>query len=328
MSCNLLEFSKGGGCGCKIEPGKLREVLAHLEQSHDSRILVDFKHSDDASIIDIGSDKLLVQTVDFFLPVVKQPYDFGRIAAANAISDVYAMGGTPLTALSILGWPVEKLPLEYSGEVLKGAAEICKSAGIVISGGHSVDSSEPLFGLSVTGLVGRTQLKRNFTCSEGDRIYISKPLGLGLLANAIKMDILSEAGYSEFIEISTRLNSLGMELGKLQSVTAMTDVTGFGLLGHLSEMLGEQHSANLQLDKIPVIDEARAIAAKMMYPNITTSNYNFIKDRTDGLNGLEFLWLCDPQTSGGLLFTSSVELQMPGIWEIGRVVPGDRITIQ
>lgn len=328
MSYNLLEFSKGGGCGCKIEPGKLSEILKWISQTEDPRILVGFAQSDDASVVDLGDGKWLVQTVDFFLPVVKDPYDFGRIAATNAISDVYAMGGKPLTALSILGWPLEKLPLEAASMVIKGATEVCAQAGIVISGGHSVESGEPLFGLSVSGLVEPGHLKRNHTCHIGDSIYITKPIGLGLLANALKMDIISEQGYLDLIRYTTQLNSIGMELGKDPNVTAMTDVTGFGLLGHLQEMLGHGKGAVLQMDSIPVIEEARAIAAKMVYPNITTSNYNFIKDRTDGLTGLEFLWLCDPQTSGGLMFTCSGVLDLPGIWKIGEVTEGQRISLR
>ncbi|MCC6817965.1 MAG: selenide, water dikinase SelD [Bacteroidia bacterium] len=319
MPCNLLEFSKGGGCGCKIEPAKLGLILKSIKHSSDPRNLIDFRTSDDASVMDLGNGLLLIQTVDFFLPVVKDPYDFGRIAAANAISDVYAMGGKPLTALSILGWPLEKISLDDASLVLKGAQEICVQAGISISGGHSVDSAEPIFGLSVSGTIVSQNLKRNSTCLVGDKIYLTKPLGLGLLANAVKLDQISEDGYAQLLKYATQLNILGLELGAMPEITAMTDVTGFGLLGHLSEMLGKNLGANLNLIEIPVIEEAKVIASKMIYPNITTSNYNFIKDRTEGLNGLEFLWLCDPQTSGGLMFTCSKEINRPGVCKIGEV---------
>ncbi len=328
MSYNLLEFSKGGGCGCKIEPGKLGNILSAISQQADSRILVDFTSSDDASVIDIGNGQLLVQTVDFFLPVVKDPYDFGRIAAANAISDIYAMGAQPLTALSILGWPVEKLPLEAAAEVIKGASEICRLAGINISGGHSVDSSEPLFGLSVSGISSKSSLRLNNSCQIGDYISITKPLGLGLLANAVKMDVISESGYELLIQYATQLNSIGLELAKDNRVTAMTDITGFGLLGHLKEMLGGNKGADLNLTAIPVIEEAKDIASKMIYPNITTSNYNYVNSITDGLNGIEFLWLCDPQTSGGLMFTATEPNIISEAWTIGRVCEGGRILLR
>lgn len=319
MSFNLLEFSKGGGCGCKIEPGKLSNILKGLSPEMRDNVIVDFSHNDDASVIDIGGEKLLIQTTDFFLPVVGNPYDFGKIAAANAISDVYAMGGSPLTALSILGWPIEKISLDVAKNVIEGASEICSQAGISITGGHSIESSDPIFGLSVSGLVERSHLKRNNTSKVGDSIYITKPLGLGLLANAVKMNCISDSGYAQLIQYATQLNSIGMDLAKIDSVTAMTDVTGFGLLGHLKEMLGNGKGAKLILNDIPVIDEAKEIASKMIYPNITTNNYNFIKDMTKGLNGLEFLWLCDPQTSGGLMFTSEREIQMEGAVKIGEV---------
>lgn len=318
MSFNLLAFSKGGGCGCKIEPQKLKTILGDFSQHHPDNLIVDYTGSDDAAVVDLG-DQYLIQTTDFFLPVVANPYDFGRIAACNALSDVYAMGGRPLTALSIFGWPLEKIPLEVASEVIKGAADICQAAGISISGGHSIETADPIFGLSVSGLVNKTQLKRNNTCQVGDGIYITKPLGLGLLANAVKTESISQQGYEELIKYATQLNVVGTELAQRASVTAMTDITGFGLLGHLTEMLGPDKGASIRLDAIPVLNEARELAAKMQYPNITTSNYNFVKDRCQGLTGLEFLWLCDPQTSGGLMFTSSEEIAMEQCYKIGEV---------
>ncbi len=318
MSFNLLAFSKGGGCGCKIEPQKLKTILGDFSQQHPDNLIVDYTGSDDAAVVDLG-DQYLIQTTDFFLPVVANPYDFGRIAACNALSDVYAMGGRPLTALSILGWPLEKIPLEVASEVIRGAADICQAAGISISGGHSIETADPIFGLSVSGLVNKTQLKRNNTCQVGDGIYITKPLGLGLLANAVKTESISQQGYEELIKYATQLNVVGTELAQRASVSAMTDITGFGLLGHLTEMLGPDKGASIRLDAIPVLNEARELAAKMQYPNITTSNYNFVKDRCQGLTGLEFLWLCDPQTSGGLMFTSSEDIAMEQCYKIGEV---------
>ncbi len=327
MSFNLLEFSKGGGCGCKLDPTRLRSVLSSHRKGEAGNLLVDFLHRDDAAVIELDADNCVIQTVDFFLPVVPDPYDFGRIAAANALSDVYAMGGKPIMALSLLGWPVEKLPLEAAAEIIRGAEEICKQAGITISGGHSIESMEPLFGLSVNGITARQNIKRKNTCEPGNYLYLTKPLGLGLLANGIKHEKLSEEGYRQLIEIACSLNSLGTELGSMVAVTAMTDITGFGLLGHLSEMLGENFGAELDLEKIPVIEEAKSLALQMLYPNITTGNYNYIKDRSDGLDGLEFLWLCDPQTSGGLLFSTNTELDIKGSTLIGKVNNSGRISI-
>ena len=327
MSYNLLEFSRGGGCGCKIDPIKLHAILADHKTTDGQSLLVDFLDKDDAAIIEINNETCLIQTVDFFLPLVNNAFDFGRIAAANAISDVYAMGGKPIMALSMLGWPQDVLPLELAKDVLKGAESICKEAGISISGGHSIETKEPLFGLSVSGVVEKQNIKRKNTCQLGDYLYISKPLGLGLLSNAIKHNLLSEEGYQVLIETACRLNTVGVELGKLKSVSAMTDVTGFGLLGHLTEMLGGKFGAELNLESIPVIPEAKGLAEKMVYPNIATSNYNYVKDHCDGLNGLEFLWLCDPQTSGGLLVSSSEDLNIETLHPIGRVVDGKRIKI-
>jgi selenide,water dikinase len=327
MSYNLLEFSRGGGCGCKIDPIKLHAILEDHKTTDAQSLLVDFLDKDDAAIIEINKDTCLIQTVDFFLPLVNNAYDFGRIAAANAISDVYAMGGKPILALSMLGWPQDILPLELAKEVLRGAESICKEAGISISGGHSIETKEPLFGLSVSGVVEKQNIKRKNTCQLGDYLYLTKPLGLGLLSNAIKHNLLSEDGYQILIETACQLNTVGIELGKNAAVNAMTDVTGFGLLGHLTEMLGGKFGAELELESIPVIPEAKTLAEKMVYPNITTSNYNYVKDHCNGLNGLEFLWLCDPQTSGGLLVSSSEVLNFEALFPIGRVVAGNRINI-
>jgi selenide,water dikinase len=327
MPVNLLEYSNGGGCGCKIEPLKLKQILGDYKRGSNSKILVDLSDRDDASIIELNSDLCLIQTLDFFLPIVNDPFDFGKIAAANALSDVYAMGGTPITALSILGWPEQKLPVEFASQILEGAESICNQVGISISGGHTVNTKEPLFGLSVNGTVKKEFIKRKNTCQVGDYLYITKPLGIGLLSNALQNTILSEEGYSKLLEITCKLNTIGTELGRYPNVTAMTDITGFGFLGHLSEMLTADYGAEIFLDKIPLIPEAIEIAKLMKYPNSTTSNYNFIKDRTDGLNGIEFLWLCDPQTSGGLLFSSSKEIELEEITYIGRVTAENRIKL-
>lgn len=326
MSFNLLDHSRSGGCGCKIDPAKLGIILRD-HQARSANLVVGPETRDDAAVTALTEDDYLISTTDFFLPIVNDAYDFGQIAAANALSDVYAMGGEPVIALSIMGWPLEKIPPEEAQRVLKGASDKCAEAAIVIGGGHSIETSEPIFGLSVTGKVSKSNLKRNNTCHEGDLIYLTKPLGLGLLSNGLKHGKLSAAGYEQLITHATRLNSLGAQLGKMPEVTAMTDVTGFGLLGHLSEMLAGKHGAELCLDKIPVIEEAKQLANQMLYPNITTNNYNYIKDITTGLDGLEFLWLCDPQTSGGLLYTANSAIEVPGAIYIGKITAGDRMVI-
>lgn len=327
MSFNLLEHSRSGGCGCKIDPARLGMILeGHKADSPD--LLVGPETRDDAAVMAFNGDDYLISTTDFFLPIVSDAYGFGQIAAANALSDVYAMGGEPVIALSIMGWPLAKIPPEEARRVLKGAADKCAEAGIVIGGGHSIETAEPIFGLSVTGRVIKANLKRNNTCTEGDLLYLTKPLGLGLLSNALKHGRLSPEGYKHLLSNATQLNVIGSRLGQMPGVTAMTDVTGFGLLGHLSEMLAGNQGAELFLDKIPVIEEAKQLAMQMLYPNITTNNYNHIKDITTGLEGLEFLWLCDPQTSGGLLFTSASEMDMPGAACIGRITPGNRMVIR
>jgi len=328
MPTRLTSFSKGGGCGCKIEPAVLSRILSQSPTTNFPSLLVGNSSNDDAAVYALNAEDCIISTTDFFLPIVDSAFDFGQIAAANAISDVYAMGGQPIMALAILGWPVDILSVEDAQEVMRGAQHICAKAGIPIAGGHSIQTSEPLFGLSVNGTVKKHFLKQNNTCQAGDYIYITKPLGLGLMANAIKHDKLSEAGYTRLIELCTTLNTIGIELGKTPSVTAMTDVTGFGLLGHLSEMLGTDLGADLFLDKISVEPEAKAIAHEFIYPNITTSNYNFIKDRCIGLDGLEFLWLCDPQTSGGLLFTSSEPLNIADCIEIGKTTTTGKIVLE
>lgn len=327
MPTRLTSFSKGGGCGCKIEPAVLHSILSQSPSTHFPNLIVGNSSNDDAAVYAINNEECIISTTDFFLPIVDSAFDFGQIAAANAISDVYAMGGQPILAIALLGWPIDKLSIEEAQAVMQGAQAICAKAGIPLAGGHSIQTSEPLFGLSVNGMVKKANLKQNNTCQVGDFIYLTKPLGLGLMANAIKHDKLSEVGYNRLIELCTSLNTLGTELGQMASVTALTDVTGFGLLGHLNEMLGKQLGANLFLDQIPVEAEAKTIAEQFIYPNITTNNYNYIKDRCTGLNGLEFLWLCDPQTSGGLMFTSNEKIVIDGCFEIGKVTDDGIIAI-
>ncbi|HYW36017.1 MAG TPA: selenide, water dikinase SelD, partial [Balneolaceae bacterium] len=233
----LTQYSHGAGCGCKISPGVLDDIL-HTEMSipDDSKLLVGNHSRDDAAAYDIGEGKAIISTTDFFMPIVDDAFDFGRIAAANAISDIYAMGGTPLMAIAILGWPVDKLPPESARRVLEGGRSICSEAGISLGGGHSIDSPEPIFGLAVTGMVSHKQLKQNDRAKAGCRLFLTKPIGVGILSTAQKKNELKKEHENIARDTMVRLNDIGKELSKLDGIKAITDVTGFGLLGHLSEM--------------------------------------------------------------------------------------------
>ena len=306
----LLQYSHGAGCGCKIAPAVLDEILqGGLSMPDDLLLLVGNSSKDDAAVYDMGSGTALISTTDFFLPVVNDPYDFGRIAAANAISDVYAMGGRPVMALAILGWPVEKLPAFVAQQVLDGGRATCIEAGIPLAGGHSIDSSEPIFGLSVNGLVSKEHLKRNDTAKDGDLIFLTKRLGVGILSTAQKRGLLTNEHLEALIAQLTLLNKAGEALGKVNGVTAMTDVTGFGLLGHLMEMAeGRGLSAELYYSKIKLIDGVKEYLAQRVIPDATYRNWNAYSKNTGfeaGVNVMEaFNLLPDPQTNGGLLIAA------------------------
>ncbi len=303
----LTQFSHGAGCGCKIAPNILDKILKTTIASPDQdRLLVGNNSKDDAAVYDMGNGTALISTTDFFMPVVDDAFDFGRIAAANAISDVYAMGGKPLMAIAILGWPVEKLPVELAQQVVEGGRAICAEAGIPLAGGHSIDSPEPVFGLAVTGIVPLENLKRNNTAQEGDLLFLTKPLGIGILSTAQKRGLLKAEHLPVMIEQMTALNSIGEELGKLPGVSAMTDVTGFGLLGHLIEMAeGSGLSAEIYYDKILVAEGVRDYIAQRIFPDATTRNWSSYSEKVKfekGVNVMEaFTLLPDPQTNGGLL---------------------------
>ncbi len=305
----LTQYSHGAGCGCKIAPKTLELILqAHTSNGHFPGLLVGNQTRDDAAVLDLGDGTALISTTDFFMPIVDDPTDFGRIAAANAISDVYAMGGSPLLAIAILGWPVEKLSPSLAGQVLEGGREICRQAGIPLAGGHSIDTPEPLFGLAVTGRAPLAFLKKNNTAREGDYIFLTKPLGTGILSTAMKRGELAPEHLPALIQNMTTLNRIGEKLSRLEDVTAMTDVTGFGLLGHLTEMAaGAGLSAELFYEKIPVMDGVKDYIARRISPDATTRNWSSYGEKvrfSPGLNVLEaFLLLPDPQTNGGLLFT-------------------------
>lgn len=307
----LTQYSRGAGCGCKIAPKVLDEILKSslvLPETlpADNKLLVGNHSKDDAAVYDMGNGTALISTTDFFMPIVDDAFDFGRIAAANSISDVYAMGGKPLMAIAILGWPVEKLPVELAQKLIEGGRAICAEAGIPLAGGHSIDSQEPIFGLAVTGIVPTDNLKKNNTAQEGDYLFLTKPLGVGILSTAQKRELLKEEHLPLMIEQMAALNKKGEELGRIKGVTAMTDVTGFGLLGHLIEMAeGSGLSAEIYYDKLPIAAGVKEYIAQRIFPDATTRNWSSYSDKVKfekGVNVMEaFTLLPDPQTNGGLL---------------------------
>lgn len=302
----LTEYTKGGGCGCKLPPAALSEILANQHSSDEFGLIVGNSRGDDAAVWDMGSDHYLVSTTDFFTPIVDDAYDFGRIAAANSISDVYAMGGKPVMALSILGWPTEKLTYDIAAEVLRGARDVCACVGIAIGGGHSIENPEPIFGLSVNGIVDKKHLKKNHTAKEGDQLLLTKPLGSGILTSAMKRGLLSEELKMELTDKLVALNKIGEQLGKLEEVTAMTDVTGFGLIGHTLEMAeGSGLTVELNYSQIPLMNGVPEFAAQMIYPDNTMRNWKAFSEKVSGISGESLLTLCDPQTNGGLLISVS-----------------------
>src|SRR5260221_3220628 len=312
-SIKLTQYSHGAGCGCKISPKILDEILkSNIVLPDNDKLLVGNHSKDDAAVYDLGNGTALISTTDFFMPIVDDAFDFGRIAAANSISDVYAMGGKPILAIAILGWPVEKLTTELAHKVVEGGRSICATAGIPLAGGHSIDSPEPIFGLAVTGIVPVENLKKNNTAQEDDYLFLTKPLGVGILSTAQKRGLLKEEHLQVMIEQMTRINKIGEELGKIAGVTAMTDVTGFGLLGHLIEMAeGSGLSAEMYYDKLPVAEGVKDYIAQRIFPDATIRNWNSYSDKVKfekGVNVIEaFTLLPDPQTNGGLLFSAKEE---------------------
>ena len=309
----LTQFSKGAGCGCKIAPKVLDEILrTNISIPTDNKLLVGNSSKDDAAVYDLGNGMALISTTDFFMPIVDDAFDFGRIASANAISDVYAMGGKPLLAVAILGWPVDKLPAELAQKVLDGSRKICEEAGIPLAGGHSIDSAEPIFGLAVSGLVDIKNLKKNNTAKAGDLIFLTKPLGVGVLSTAQKRGLIKEEHVTVMINQMVQLNKIGEALGKINGVTAMTDVTGFGLLGHLIEMAeGSNCSAEINYSALPIADGVKEYLSQRIVPDATYRNWNSYSNKTSfekGVNVMEaFNLLPDPQTNGGLLIAVDID---------------------
>jgi selenide,water dikinase len=303
LDTKLTQFSPGAGCGCKISPADLRGIISHVpDKSAFEHLLVGCESRDDAAVYDMGNGTALISTTDFFTPIVDDPYDFGCIAATNALSDVYAMGGKPLLAISILGWPLSKLPVEMAARVIEGAVDSCKEAGIPLAGGHSIDISDPVFGLALTGAAPIGQIKRNNTATAGCRIFLSKPVGIGVLSTAGKKGILSETDYRNSVTWMTKLNSEGIELGKMESVRAMTDVTGFGLLGHLLEVCeGSRVGSRIRFRSIPLVDNLAFYIDRNCIPGGTYRNWKSYGERIGELTEFQKMVLADPQTSGGLL---------------------------
>jgi selenide,water dikinase len=299
----LTQYSHGAGCGCKISPEVLSNILHHAqEQINDPRLLVGNASRDDAAVYDMNNGTAIISTTDFFMPIVDDPFTFGKIAATNAISDVYAMGGTPLLAIAILGWPVNKIPAEIAQQVMEGGRQACFEAGIVLAGGHSIDSPEPIFGLAVTGQVELNKLKRNDTATAGCLLYLTKPLGVGIFTTAQKQGKLKPEHTHIAVESMTRLNDIGQVLANIEGIKAMTDVTGFGLLGHLTEMCeGSQLSAIVALDKVPLFDDIDYYIGQNCIPGGTHRNWDSYGCRIQLRDEKDRLILCDPQTSGGLL---------------------------
>ncbi|WP_392430845.1 selenide, water dikinase SelD [Yersinia sp. HM-2024] len=299
----LTQYSHGAGCGCKISPKVLDKIL-HSEQQKflDPRLLVGNETRDDAAVYDIGNGVGIISTTDFFMPIVDDPFDFGRIAATNAISDVYAMGGKPIMAIAILGWPIDKLAPEVAQQVIEGGRYVCQQAGISLAGGHSIDAPEPIFGLAVTGIVSTEQVKKNSAAKAGCKLFLTKPLGIGILTTAEKKSQLRPEHQGVATETMCQLNKSGADFAHIPGVTAMTDVTGFGLLGHLSEICqGSGVQATLHFSSIPRLPAVEEYITAGCVPGGTGRNFDSYGHLIGKMSDLQKSLLCDPQTSGGLL---------------------------
>ncbi|MDB5855970.1 MAG: selD [Herminiimonas sp.] len=306
LKIKLTSFSHGGGCGCKIAPGVLAEILKNSTGFPvPKELMVGIETADDAAVYKLNDEQALIATTDFFMPIVDDPYDFGRIAATNAISDVYAMGGTPIMALALVGMPINQLPVEVIGRIIQGGESICAEAGIPIAGGHTIDSVEPIYGLVVLGLVHPSKVKRNADARAGDKLILGKPLGVGILSAALKKDALDDAGYAAMIANTTKLNKPGRALSDMASVHALTDVTGFGLLGHLLELArGAGLTARLSMQSIPLLPNVQRLAEEGYVTGASGRNwagYGHDVALSDAITPSQQMLLTDPQTSGGLL---------------------------
>lgn len=305
----LTQYSHGAGCGCKISP----EILSKILHTHESTpnvagLLVGNNNRDDAAVMDLGNGTAIISTTDFFMPIVDDAFDFGRIASANAISDVYAMGGKPILAIAILGWPLNKLPIEVASQVMEGSRKMCELAGIPLAGGHSIDAPEPIFGLAVTGIIDIVNLKANNNAQSGDILYLTKPLGVGIYTTAEKKGLLKVEHKGIATHWMTQLNKIGEKLGKVEEVHALTDITGFGLLGHLIEMCEASNvSAEIHVNKIKLLPNLEEYIQEKCVPGGTERNFNSYGNKVSPLNQVHKNILCDPQTSGGLLIAVQPE---------------------
>ncbi|MEP7251236.1 MAG: selenide, water dikinase SelD [Ginsengibacter sp.] len=303
----LTQYSHGAGCGCKISPSVLDKILhSNLEMPDNKRLIVGNHSKDDAAVYDMGNGVALISTTDFFMPIVDDPFEFGRIASANAISDVYAMGGKPALAIAILGWPVNKIPPEVARKIIEGSRSICLEAGISLAGGHSIDSPEPIFGLAVNGFVPVDNIKQNNTAQVGDILFLTKPLGVGILTTAEKKGLLQKEHVGLAAKQMMQLNKVGEALGKIPGVHAMTDVTGFGFLGHLTEIAeGSELSAIVDFKNIPLISrDIEYYINKKCIPGGTNRNWDSYGDKIASISEFQKAILSDPQTSGGLLIAA------------------------
>jgi selenide,water dikinase len=310
----LTELSHGGGCGCKIAPGVLSEILASAPmRGLPAALLVGTETSDDAAVYRLNDTQALVATTDFFTPIVDDPYDFGRIAATNALSDVYAMGARPIFALAIVGMPLDKLPVAVIQRIMAGGESVCAAAGIPIAGGHSIDTLEPIYGLAALGLMHPDKVKRNSSARAGDSLVLGKPLGVGILAAMLKKGKLGAAGYAKMLDATTRLNTVGEALAEMEAVHAMTDVTGFGLAGHLLEILrGSKLAGEVRLDAVPVIPEALEAVKQGVATGASERNWkSYGHDVALPAAAPEWVrkLVTDPQTSGGLLVACAPEAE-------------------
>lgn len=308
----LTAFSHGGGCGCKIAPAVLSEILRNSQGTPiPKELLVGIESSDDAAVYQLNATQALIATTDFFMPIVDDPFDFGRIAATNAISDVYAMGGTPIMALALVAMPVNKLPTEMIGKIIQGGEAACREAGIPIAGGHTIDSVEPIYGLVVMGLVHPDRIKKNIGAQAGDRLILGKPLGVGVYSAALKKGQLDAQGYAQFVALTTQLNKPGIALAELSGVHALTDVTGFGLGGHGLEMArGAQATVVIDWIKVPLLPNVEALLNKGTVTGASGRNWMSYGDDiqlSPPLGQLQRDLLTDPQTSGGLLVACAPE---------------------
>ncbi len=328
----LTQFSHGSGCGCKVSPQVLEQILASSEKPAEfPNLLVGNATKDDAAAYRIDGDKAIISTTDFFMPIVDDAFQFGGIASANALSDVYAMGGKPLMAIAILGWPVDKIPTTVAQQVMEGARAICAKANIPLAGGHSIDSPEPIFGLAVTGMVDIANLKTNDKAQIGDFIYLTKPLGVGILSAAQKRGKAAPEDHQRAVDQMLQLNTFGASVSSLKGITAITDVTGFGLMGHLIEVCeGSGVSAQINYADVPLIENLKSYLDQFIYPDMTMKNFSTYSSKTTTLSGEQLFTLCDPQTSGGLLicvrpeseqeFLQRAEKENQVVWKIGAAI--------